>query len=137
MSSEALGYAKAGWEVIPFLQVVTIEGVAFAHYFISGLMGRPVSTAQACLTKKHMSTVQGHQQGRQIATGYKADGKLITSIIAGSCYEHDEDYMSSQGNKHWRGFLVLHDVRDGEFDLMPVSLSYIHKIYPDPEAVTA
>lgn len=124
-----LRYAEYGWEVIPFLDVVVIDGVAYSHYFTTGLMGRPVTTAQACLTKKHMSCIQGHQQGLQIATGYKADGGLLTSVIAGSCYEHDEPYMSQQGNNHWRGFLVLHDVNDGEFDLMPVSLKYIEKKY--------
>lgn len=129
LSTDALGYAGFGWEVVPFLDVVVVDGVAYSHYFTTGLMGRPVTTAAACLTKKHMSTIQGHQQGLQIATGYKADGGLLTSVIAGSCYEHNEDYMSSQGNKHWRGFLVLHDVKDGEFDLMPVSLNYINKRY--------
>jgi hypothetical protein len=129
LSTDALGYVGYGWEVVPFLDVIVVDGVAYSHYFTTGLMGRPVTTAAACLTKKHMSTIQGHQQGLQIATGYKADGGLLTSVIAGSCYEHDEDYMSSQGNKHWRGFLVLHDVKDGEFDLMPVSLKYINKRY--------
>lgn len=129
LSLSDLGYENCGWEVIPFLDVVVIDGVAYSHYFTTGLMGRPVTTAQACLTKKHMSCIQGHQQGLQIATGYKADGSKITSVIAGSCYEHDEDYMSFQGNKHWRGFLVAHDVKDGDFDLMTVSLDYIHKKY--------
>lgn len=129
MSADDLCYREYGWDVVPFLDVVVIDGIAYSHYFVSGLMGRPVTTAAACLTKKHMSCVQGHQQGLQIATGYKADGSLLTSIIAGSCYEHDEDYMSSQGNKHWRGFLMLHDVKDGEFDIMPVSLNYINKRY--------
>jgi hypothetical protein len=131
LSVKDLEYEDFGWRVIPFLEVEVIDGIAFSHFFVSGVMGRPVSTAQACLTKKHMSCVQGHQQGLQIATGYRGDGQLLTSIIAGSCYEHDEDYMSAQGNKHWRGLLMLHDVRDGVFDLMPVSLSYINKKYPD------
>lgn len=131
LSLDDLGYASYGWEVVPFLDVCVIDGVAYSHYFTTGLMGRPVTTAQACLTKKHMSCIQGHQQGLQIATGYRGDGAKLTSVIAGSCYEHDEDYMSAQGNKHWRGFLVLHDVRDGDFDLMTVSLDYIHKRYPD------
>ena len=129
LSVDHLGYVEAGWEVIPFLDVVVIDGVAYSHYMVSGLMGRPVTSASACLAKKHQSCVQGHQQGLQIATGYRADGKLLTSVIAGSCYEHNEDYMSTQGNNHWRGFLVLHDVHDGEFDLMPVSLAYINKKY--------
>lgn len=130
LTVDALGYAGYGWKVIPFLDVIVIDGIAYSHYFTSGLLGRPVTTASACIAKKHQSCIQGHQQGLQIATAYNAEGRNLTSIIAGSCYEHNEDYMSSQGNKHWRGFLMLHDVKDGEFDLMPVSLSYINKKYP-------
>ena len=129
LSIDALGYVGYGWQVVPFLDVIVVDGFAYSHYFTTGLMGRPVSTAGACLTKKHMSCIQGHQQGLQIATAYKADGTRLTSVIAGSCYEHNEDYMSSQGNKHWRGFLMLHDIKDGEFDLMSVSLDYIRKRY--------
>jgi hypothetical protein len=131
LSIDDLKYRDFGWEVVPFLEVIIIEGVAFSHYFTTGLMGRPVTTAQACLTKKHISCIQGHQQGLQIATGYRADGQLLTSIIAGSCYQHDEEYLNPQGNKHWRGFVMLNDVRDGVFDLMPVSLRYINKRYPN------
>lgn len=126
---EDLAYAEAGWEVHPFLDVVVIDGVAYSHYFTSGLLGRPCSSASAQLARKHMSCVAGHQQGLQIATGYKADGTQLTSIIAGSCYEHDEDYMGPQGNKHWRGILVLHAVENGSFDMMPVSLKYLKEKY--------
>jgi hypothetical protein len=118
-----------GWTTHNFLDVLILDGVAYSHYFVSGLLGRPVTTARACLNKKHMSCIQGHQQGLQIATDYKADGSPLTCVIAGSCYEHNEDYMGPQGNKHWRGFLVLHEVEDGHFDLMPVSLNYINKVY--------
>jgi hypothetical protein len=131
LSLKDLAYEEYGWEVYPFLEVVVIEGVAFSHYFTSGTMGRPVTTAQACLSKKHMSAIQGHQQGLQIATGYRGDGKLLTSIIAGSCYEHDEEYLGAQGNKHWRGFLMLHAVADGSFDVMPVSMAFINGRYPN------
>lgn len=124
-----LQYEEFGWKVYPFLDVVVIDGIAYSHYFTSGLLGRPVTSAAACLSKKHQSCIQGHQQGLQIHTGFRADGKKLTSIIAGSCYEHDEDYMSFQGNNHWRGFMVLHDVNDGEFDLMPVSLKYLNQKY--------
>lgn len=124
-----LAYESWGWEVYPFLEVVVIDGVAYSHYFTSGVLGRPCTSAQAQLTKKHMSCVAGHQQGLQIAMGNRADGSSITSIIAGSCYEHDEDYMGPQGNKHWRGCLMLHSVNDGQFDVMPVSLEYLNKKY--------
>jgi hypothetical protein len=125
-----LRYEQYGWEVHPFLEVVVIDGIAYSHFFTTGLMGRPCTSASAQLAKKHQSCVAGHQQGLQIATAHRADGKRLTSVIAGSCYLHDEDYMSSQGNNHFRGFLVLHDVSpEGEFDLMSVSLKYLEKKY--------
>jgi hypothetical protein len=124
-----LNYETFGWETYPFLEVVVIDGVAYSHYFTSGVLGRACTTAAAQLNKKHQSCIAGHQQGLQIAMGHRADGNAITSIIAGSCYEHNEDYMGPQGNKHWRGLLVLHEVKDGSFDLMPVSLKYIKEKY--------
>lgn len=129
ISMDDLKYKDYFNEVYDFLDVVVIEGVAFSHYFVTGTAGRPASTASAQLNKKHMSCIAGHQQGLQIATAHRADGKRLTSIIAGSCYKHEEEYMGPQGNKHWRGVLMLHDVQDGEFDLMPVSLDYLEKKY--------
>jgi len=124
-----LNYEHYGWEVYPFLDVVVVDGVAYSHYFASGVMGRPVTSAQALINKKHMSCFAGHQQGRQIAYARKADGTEITCIIAGSCYLHNEDYLSSQGNNHWRGIYMLHEVDNGAFDEMAVSLRYLMKEY--------
>lgn len=121
-----LDYEGWGWKVYPFLEVAVIDGIAYSHYFTSGLLGRPATTANAQLNKTHCACVSGHQQGLQIATGKSAKGHLITSIIAGSCYEHDEEYMGPQGNNHWRGALMLNDVQpSGEFDVMPLSLKYL------------
>lgn len=122
---EALRYRDWGWATHEFLQPIKRDGVMYCHYFVSGVMGRPITTAAALLTKKHMSCVAGHQQGRQIAMAYRADGKSITGIITGSCYEGKEAYLGPQGNKHWRGMLILNEVSDGQFDEMPISLSYL------------
>lgn len=129
ISVNDLRYSDFGWEVFPFLDVVVIDDIAYSHYFPTGVAGRPASTANAQLSRKFMSCVSGHQQGLQIATGHRADGRRLTSIIAGSCYEHDEDYLGPQGNKHWRGCLMFHEVNDGQFDLMPVSLDFLNKRY--------
>lgn len=129
LRTEDLAYEEMGWEVYPFLEVVMIEGVAFSHYFPTGVAGRPSTTANAQLNKQHCSCVAGHQQGLQIATGKRADGSLLTSIIAGSFYLHDEEYMGAQGNKHWRGALMLHNVQDGQFDLNLLPMSYLQRKY--------
>lgn len=127
LSVSDLDYEGYGWKVYPFLEVVVLDGVAYSHYFPTGVAGRPSPSAQSQLMKKHMSCIAGHQQGLQIATGYRADGRMLTSVIAGSCYEHNEDYMGPQQNQHWRGALMLHDVKDGAFDIMPISLKYFNQ----------
>lgn len=129
LSTDHLRFESMGWTTHRFLDVVLRDGVAYSHYFVTGVAGRPASTAAAQLRKTNMSSVAGHQQGLQIATASRADGTPLTGIIAGSCYEHDEDYLGPQGNRHWRGILVLHDVVDGAFDLMPVSLKFLKERY--------
>mgnify|MGYP002654701042 CR=1 FL=1 len=117
------------WEVHDFLHPVFINGVGFSHYWPVGAMGRPAGTASAIINKLHMSCVAGHQQGKQIAYGKRADGKPICAIIAGSYYLHDEDYMDQLSNRHWRGLVVLNDVKDGGFDEMLLSIEYLERKY--------
>ena len=121
--------SQYGWEVFPFLEVVVIDGVAYSHYFTSGVMGRPCTSARIMLTKKHMSCVMGHVQDRDIAFSKRADGTRMTGIHAGIYYQHDEDYLNPQTNESWRGLWVLHEVQDGAFDEMPVSMSYLKEKY--------
>ena len=129
LSVDDLKYGDHYDVVHPFLEVGVIRGIAFSHYFVTGVAGRPAGTAAAQLRKTNMSSIAGHQQGKQIAYATRADGSTITSIIAGSCYEHNEDYMGPQGNRHWRGVIMLHEVNDGAFDEMFVSLNYINAKY--------
>lgn len=129
MGYKDFGLEQWGFEVYDFLEVVVIGGVAFSHYFPSGAMQRPVTSARALLTKHHMSCVQGHVQDRDIAYGKRADGTSMTGIFAGIFYQHDEDYLGKQGNDSWRGVWMLNDVRDGAFDEMPISLNYLRRKY--------
>lgn len=129
ISIDDLKYREAGWEVFDFLEPVVIDGVVYCHYLVSGVMGRPITSAAAMVTKVHQSAVVGHQQGRQIAFGKRADGADFTCIIAGSCYLHDEDYMGHQGNNHWRGILMLHEVNEGHFDESMISLDFLRRKY--------
>ena len=129
ISMDDLQYADYGWEVYPYLEPVVIEGIAFCHFFASGVLGRPITSARMLLTKKHMSCVAGHQQGRDIAYATRADGTDMMGLIAGSFYEHDEDYLNPQTNNHWRGFYMLHDVVNGSADEMAVSIKYLKLRY--------
>jgi hypothetical protein len=125
---------RLGWEVVPFLQPIEVGGVAFCHYFPRSSDGNVAQTkrgapsARAQLLREMQSSVSGHRQGLDLAI--HTNGKrLIRSIIAGSFYQHSEGYLSPQGNHHWRGILMLHEVKDGNFNLLEVSLDYLRRRY--------
>jgi hypothetical protein len=120
---------ESDWEVFDFLHPVFINGVGFSHYWPVGAMGRPAASPNAIISKLHMSCVAGHQQGKQVGYGKRADGQAICSIIAGSYYLHDESYMDRLSNRHWRGLVVLNEVVDGHFDEMFLSIEYLEKKY--------
>lgn len=131
---DAFNDRKLGWEVVPFLQPVEVGGVAFCHYFPRSSDGNVAQTkrgapsARAQLLREMQSCVSGHRQGLDLAV--HTNGKrLIRSIIAGSFYQHQEGYLSPQGNSHWRGMLMLHDVKHGNYNLVEVNLDYLRRRY--------
>jgi len=80
-----------------------------------------------------MSCVMGHVQDRDVAFQKRADGTAITGIFSGIFYPHAEAYLNAQTNGSWTGIWMLHDVKEGSFDEMPVSLSYLRKRYGGDE----
>ncbi len=126
ISTKDLGYEKLGWEVYPFLQIVKIDGIEYVHYFTSGVMGRPVSSAAAILRERHSSGVMGHNQFTDIAI-HKKSGHI--GMMVGCCYLHDEKYLNPQGNSYRRQIVMLHEVRDGIADPMLVSLGFLKSKY--------
>lgn len=129
ISHDDLCLEEYGWRVHPFMQPIVIGGVAFCHYFPSGVMGRPITSARSILGKLHMSAFAGHQQGREIDYARRADGGHMTAIISGSFYQHKYKFLSPFTNAHWRGTYFLHEVRDGQFDEMALSIDYLRRRY--------
>ena len=129
MSYDDFKLEKGGWEVVPFLQPIVVDGIAYCHYFTSGVMGRPVTCAKLMLQKKFMSCIMGHVQDRDIAYARKADGTNITGLFAGIFYNHDEEYLNPQTNGSWSGIWMLNEVNNGSFDELPVSMNYLRRKY--------
>lgn len=118
------------WEVVDFLKPVVIDGVLYVHYLANPMTGKPYSgTALNQLHKVQHSFCVGHKQILDHATYFTPLGKQTTGIISGSFYQHDEDYKGYQGNAHWRGVVMLHDVHEGSFDPMFISLDYLRRRY--------
>jgi len=129
ISLEDLRYKEWGWEVQTFLEPIKIDGIMYSHFFVSGSKGNACISCRSILNKYHMSCFAGHQQGRDIVYALRGDGKTITVIIAGSFYLHEEAYLDPVTNRKWKGIYVLHEVEDGEFDEMAVSIGYLERKY--------
>lgn len=127
-----LTWKKWGWEFSPFLQPVVIDGIAYAHYFPIGPQGRVVNskngapTAKAQVSRMMQSCVAGHRQGLDVAIVHTPT-RTYRGIQAGSFYRHPESYLTPMGDNYWRGLICLQDVRDGEFGLMEVDMSYLER----------
>ena len=130
ISIDDLLYKEFGWEVYPFLEVVTIDGVCYSHYFTSGVMGRPVSSPRALVTKKHMSCVMGHVQECGIdMSQFRGDGTPLIGIFAGIYTPYDETYLNKQTNIQHRQIWHLREVKEGFHYPTAVSLNYLERKY--------
>lgn len=118
-----------GWEVHEFLEPVTIDGVVYAHYFYNPMTGRALGGQVATRLKTigHSFTM-GHQQTLDYALRF-VNGHSQHGLVAGACYQHDEDYLGPQGNSQWRGIVVKNNVEDGSYDPMFVRLEYLCRRY--------
>ena len=119
-----------GWEVVPFLKPIDIGGILFVHYLANPFTGKPYSgTALSQLKTVGKSFVVGHKQCLDIAIRNILDGSSQLGIINGACYPFEEEYKGYQGNAHFRGITMLHEVKDGFGLPMPVSLDYMKEKY--------
>jgi hypothetical protein len=132
MKLEHLEYAGHGYQVHDFLQPVCIDGIWYTHFWANPMTGRPYGGNAASRLKQIGHTfVMGHQQTLDYAVRFlPGTGAQQFGLIAGACYLHDEDYKGPQGNAHWRGVIMLHEVDgDGAADPMFVSLDYLCRRY--------
>jgi hypothetical protein len=131
MQIEDLKYADFGWQVHPFLSVARIDGVHYSHYFYNPLSGRPYGgqSIDTRLKSLGFSFVQGHQQSYMVGSRPLNNGKRIRGLVHGSAYLHDEDYRGPQANGEERMIFMLHEVKNGDYMLMEVSLSYLCRRY--------
>lgn len=129
LSLDDLNYAQHGWKVIPYLQPLELDGVTYAHYFYNPMTGKPLGGAVLTRLKNLGFTfTMGHQQTLEWASRTVKD-KAQHGLVAGACYLHDEEYKGFQGNAHWRGIVICHEVAGGDYNPMMVSLDYLCRRY--------
>lgn len=125
---------ELGWEPVPFMVPIVVDGISYCHYFPSGINGRPiggVNLASSLLRLGFMSCVQGHSHGFDYAERTRADGQHIMGISVGCYFKHFMAWAGTSNQMYWRGIVVLHDIVAGYGQVEKLSLEWIEKNYGD------
>lgn len=112
--------------------IVEVDGVSYAHYFISGVAGRNISgehPATSLLTKKFSSSTCGHSHTADWSTRTLANGRRIMGCFVGCYFDYDADWAGVMNSLYWRGVMVAHNVEDGCYDPQFISLRTIEQEY--------
>ncbi len=131
----AIGYSDFNleyhhWTVHDFLALAEIDGIAYTHYLANPMSGKPLGGVMSTRLKNAgMSFTMGHQQTLDHCARCLANGKVHRGLVAGAFYIHDEKYKGIQGNRHWRGLILKHEVADGNYDICEVSLDFLRRRY--------
>ena len=112
--------------------VVNLDGVHYAHFFVSGVMGRAVGgehPAYSLLTKEFVSCTQGHIHTMDFATRTTVGGRKIYGCTAGVFQDYDADWAGECNKLWWRGVVVKRNVKDGQYDPEFISIDRLKKAY--------
>jgi len=132
LSYNDLGYYD-DWEVYDFLDIVNINDILFSHYFVSGVMSRPiggVNSAKSQLSKTYCSCVSGHSHLLDYAEDTNADGKKIQSLVCGVYVEDNPSWNTIQAYSKWSsGICLLNNAHNGVYDLERISIETMRNRY--------
>lgn len=133
LTVDDLHFKKHGWEVVPFLKPIEVDGILYCHYFCYGPNGRVVGSkfgmpsAKSQVQRLMQSATSGHKQGLDISIVHTPT-KTYRGAIAGSFYQWEPGYLTPQA-RYWSGLLLKQDVRQGEYSLMEVDMAYLKRRY--------
>lgn len=128
VSSDHFAFAKHGFSIHQFRKPVELDGVYYAHYFYNRNTGKPYGgRVHTRLNTIGFSFTMGHQQGLDVAVKELGNGKTLRGLVAGSFYQHEEEYRGPQANNEWRGCIMKHEVKAGNYCLLELSLGYLLK----------
>ena len=123
-------------EIVPYEGhtpgTLEIDGITYAHYIVSGVSGRPVSSehqAYSLLGKTYQSVTVGHTHTLDICVRTKPNGGKIIGTVAGCFQDYTNNWAGEIGKLWDRGVLIKRNVDRGAYDFEWVSMSALKKEY--------
>lgn len=112
--------------------IYTVEGVSFAHYLISGVMGRPIGGehhAASLISKTHSSCVVAHSHTVDWAARNTVTGQMLMGLVAGVYQDYDAKWAGQCNDLWWSGIVYLRGVSNGGYDPEFISLGALRREY--------
>lgn len=109
-----------------------VDGVHYAHYFVSGVMGKAVSgekPAYSLITKQYESCTQGHVHTLDYAVRTAASNHKIHGLVCGIFTDQRMEWAGNTQDLWWPGVVIKHNVEGGCYDPQFVSLNALKKEY--------
>ena len=132
ISLKDLQSREYGFEEIPFLTPINIDGVTYQHYFVSGIMGRPIGGerhAQSLILKQLASCTQGHSHLFDYCVRSDVRGQKVHGCVVGVYQDYEADF-AGPANAMWNpGVVVKREVVNGSYDVEHISLARLKKAY--------
>lgn len=111
---------------------LNLGGVSYAHYMVSGVMGRPISGerhASTLITKKLGSCTVGHTHIFDFHLRPKADGTKAQALVMPCFMDYDAEWAGQSGKMWSKGLVIKRNVEGGSYDLSYVSMDALKKEY--------
>ncbi|MCI0558744.1 MAG: metallophosphoesterase [Nitrososphaera sp.] len=135
LSLSDLQYREFGWEVVPYYGstpgVLHLDGIAYAHYHVSGVMARPIGgvhPAYSLIQKYGHSATQGHIHTLDYHHRSNAMGDLH-GLVCGVYQDWNADFAGVANAMWWRGVILKTDVAKGSYDLHTYRIEHLKRVY--------
>lgn len=112
--------------------IINIDGVDYAHFFVSGVMGRPISgehPATSLLTKRFASSTCGHLHLADYSIRTAGSDKKIMGCFTGMFMDYTPAYAGNVANLWWSGVIVKRFHNAGEYDVQFISIDTLRKAF--------
>jgi len=112
--------------------IYTTKGISFAHFMVSGLMGRPIGGdhhAASLLAKNYSSCVVGHSHTVDYAVRSGSNGKRIMGLVSGVFQDYKSGWAGNINNLWFPCLCYLRNVEGGAYDLEIIGMDALKREY--------
>lgn len=112
--------------------VIEIDGILYSHFFISGILGKPIGGEHAgysIITKALRSATCGHIHTLDYCIRTDGAGRRLHGLVAGCALDYEPHYAGNANKLWWRGVILKKNVEEGNYDVEFISLDRLRKEY--------